>query len=78
VESTKLVKMANQIAANLAYGVNEDKAAESVRDHLRRFWSPPMREAIIEFQMRGGSGLSSIAALAVSKLAEQQAATHRS
>jgi formate dehydrogenase subunit delta len=78
VEPTKLVKMANQIAANLAYGENEDRAAASVRDHLRRFWSPPMLEAIIEFQLRGGSGLSSIAALAVRKLAEQQAATQSS
>jgi hypothetical protein len=71
MDAGKLVKMANQIAANLAYGADDAAAAESVREHLRRFWSPPMRTAIIEFQARGGTGLAPIAALAVRKLAEE-------
>ena len=77
MDRTKLVKMANQIAANLAYGDDEERVAENVRDHLRRFWSPPMRAAIIEYQEQGGSGLSPPAARAVAKLAEQAAAANR-
>lgn len=64
----KLVRMVNQIAANFDYGSNRDKAADSVADHLRRFWSPPMRAQIIEHARRGGTGLSEVAALAVDRL----------
>ena len=44
----KLVKMANQIAANSDYGSDKDKIAAVIADHLTRFWTPAMRVAIIE------------------------------
>lgn len=69
MDEAKLVKMANQIAENLAWG-DQAVAVTGVSDHLRRFWSPTMRQEIIACYGRGGSELSEIAALAVARLAE--------
>ncbi len=68
----KLVRMVNQIAANFEYGPDKDKAAESVADHLRRFWTSDMLALIIEYLRQDQNDLSEIAALAVAKLAEEQ------
>jgi formate dehydrogenase subunit delta len=70
----KLVRMANQIAANFEYGPDKDKAAAGVADHLRRFWTPSMRAQIIEGYRQDAIDLSDLAKLAVAKLAEQQPA----
>jgi len=64
----KLVKMANQIAANSDYGTDKDKVAAVVADHLTRFWTPAMRRAIIEGQSKNLIDLSPVAARAVEKL----------
>ena len=64
----KLVKMANQIAANCDYGADKTKVAAVVADHLTRFWTPAMRAAIIEGQRKNLIDLSPMAAQAVAKL----------
>jgi formate dehydrogenase subunit delta len=64
----KLVKMANQIAANSDYGSDKDKVAAVVADHLTRFWTPAMRVAIIEGHRKKLIDLSPVAAHAVEKL----------
>ena len=64
----KLVRMANQIAANSDYGPDKDKIAATVADHLTRFWTPEMRAAIIEGHRRNLVDLSPTAARAVEKL----------
>jgi len=64
----KLVKMANQIAANSDYGPDKDKVAVVVADHLTRFWTPAMRVAIIEGHRKKLVDLSPVAARAVEKL----------
>jgi hypothetical protein len=64
----KLVKMANQIAANSNYGSDQDKIAVVVADHLTRFWTPAMRKTIIEAQRGKACDLSPVAAKAVEKL----------
>lgn len=69
----KLVRMANQIADNFAYGADDAKAAAGVADHLRRFWTPDMRKLIVEHVNGGGAGLNKVAALAVARLAEEKA-----
>jgi formate dehydrogenase subunit delta len=51
----KLVYMANQIGKFFAH--QGDRAAAGVADHLRRFWDPRMRRAILEYVDRGGAGL---------------------
>lgn len=42
-EATHLVKMVNQIAANVAF---HKDAAERLADHLQRFWAPSMLESL--------------------------------
>ena len=64
----KLVKMANQIAANCDYGADKDKVAAVVADHLTRFWTPAMRVAIIEGHSQKLVDLSPMAARAVERL----------
>ena len=41
-----LRRMANQIAANFAY-LDRAEAAATVATHLRRFWTPQMREELL-------------------------------
>jgi hypothetical protein len=65
----KLVRMANQIAANSDYGPDKDQLAAVVADHLTRFWTPEMRAAVIEGHKRKILDLSTLAASAVEKLA---------
>jgi formate dehydrogenase subunit delta len=52
-----LVKMANEIAAFFVSGNDEDEAARLIADHLRRFWEPRMRKALIAHWQAGGEGL---------------------
>jgi formate dehydrogenase subunit delta len=66
----KLVRMANQIAANFDYGTNEDLVVAGIADHLTRFWTPSMRAAIIEGHRKQLIDLSPLAARAVERLAE--------
>jgi formate dehydrogenase subunit delta len=71
----KLVRMANQIAANFEYGPDKAKSAAGVADHLRRFWTPSMLRQIIEYHQGGDTALSEVAAMAVAQLAEGQSSS---
>ncbi|QUD87164.1 formate dehydrogenase subunit delta [Phenylobacterium montanum] len=64
----KLVMMANQIATFFASQRHADPV-EGVRNHLRLFWEPRMRKAIIAHLQGGGEGLDPVAKAAVEKLA---------
>ena len=68
--TNKLVRMANQIADNFNYG-DRDKSVAGVLDHLVRFWTMDMKQAIVEQHRRGPIGLNDIAADAVEALAEK-------
>jgi len=48
MDVNKLVRMANQIAANLDHGKDPEKAIAGTLDHLKRFWTPEMRRQIVE------------------------------
>jgi len=62
--------MANDIANFFDAESGKDKAPESVRFHISRYWEPRMRREIIEHvQQKGGAGLSDTARAAVEKLA---------
>lgn len=63
----KLVKMANQIAANCDSG-HRDKAVAATVDHLSRFWTPDMLAAIIEHAKRGAGDLNEVAAASVAEI----------
>lgn len=71
MDIAKLVKMANQIAANSDYGSDKTKVAATVADHLTRFWTPAMRAAIVEARAKKQLELSPVAAGAVELLAAQ-------
>jgi formate dehydrogenase subunit delta len=62
-----LVRMANQIAANVAHH-SYDEAVQLVATHLRSFWAPPMRADILAYLDGGGTGLDPIARDAVELL----------
>jgi formate dehydrogenase subunit delta len=63
----KLVKMANQIGKFFAAQKSSDSVAGMV-DHLKRFWDPRMREAIVAHVQHGGAGLDEVPLAAVQKL----------
>ena len=64
----KLVRMANQIEAFFRSEPNPDDAVAGIESHLRRFWDPRMRSAIVAHCAQGGEGLGELARRAVSKL----------
>ena len=62
--------MANDIANFFDAESGKEKAPESVRFHIARFWEARMRRAIIEHvQQKDGTGLSDTARAAVMLLA---------
>ena len=67
----KLVRMANQIAANFDGGSDENQAVAGVTDHIQRFWSPLMREQIVAQWRAQPDELTPRAAQAVATIAEQ-------
>ena len=60
-----LVKMANEIGAFFASEPDPAVGARAVSDHLRRYWEPRMRTAIVAHAGAGGVGLTPIARQAV-------------
>ncbi|MBX3502337.1 MAG: formate dehydrogenase subunit delta [Alphaproteobacteria bacterium] len=65
----KLIYMANQIGKFFAHE-GEAQAAQSVATHLRKFWDPRMRKAIVVHYESGGVGLDPIVRQAVGSLKE--------
>jgi len=63
----KLVYMANQIGRFFAHG-SEEQAVFNTADHLKKFWEPRMRKAIVEYVEGGGAGLQPIVLKAVQSL----------
>ena len=64
-EIAQLLKMANDIAANLSF---EAGSEERIADHINRFWAPRMRHLLIEYAANDGQGLSEALLPAVNKL----------
>lgn len=66
--NTQLVRMANQIADNFAY-LDVPQAAARTADHLRRFWSPEMRQRALQDWSADKSIFNDIASAALEILA---------
>ncbi len=64
----KLVYMANQIAKFFAHEP-EAQAVASIAHHLRQFWDPRMRKALLDHLAAGGAGLDPLALKAAQSLA---------
>jgi formate dehydrogenase subunit delta len=63
----KLVYMANQIGRFFARQPHE-RAVAATEDHLRKFWDPRMRSAIVAHLDAGGAGLDPVTRDAVERL----------
>lgn len=64
MDTGKLIRMADQIAANFAAS-GHDVAVASTAEHIRKFWDPRMRAGIYADDL---SRLSPIAKEAIEKL----------
>lgn len=68
MHNENLIKMANDISAFFGSDPDHASAVNGVLDHLRKFWEPRMRKAIIAHYQAGGEGLSDLAKDAVKQL----------
>jgi formate dehydrogenase subunit delta len=68
MDITRLIAMANDIAAFFDSEPDKAVAAEGVRFHITRFWDPRMRREIVAHLQGGGAGLSETAKSAVAQL----------
>ena len=64
-ETTHLVSMANDIAANLSF---QSGADEKIADHINRFWAPRMRKLLLEYAASDGQELCEALLPALKKL----------
>lgn len=71
MDDSKLVYMANQIAKFFAHE-GEERGAADVAEHLRQFWDPRMRHAILAHLAAGGAGLLPMARAAVMQLQRER------
>jgi formate dehydrogenase subunit delta len=67
MKTEHMVHMANQIAGFFA-SYPRDQAVDRVADHLKKFWEPRMRAALIEYAKGGGAGLQDLVAAAIPKI----------
>ena len=67
----KLVMMANQIGAFFATQKG-DEAVHGIVDHIKKFWDPRMRAAILDHLQAGGEGLDPQVRRAVEELSHEQ------
>ncbi len=61
-----LVKMANQIGSFFENEPDRQQAVQDIASHIKRFWDPRMRKAIIGHLENGGEGLKAIVSEAIS------------
>jgi formate dehydrogenase subunit delta len=67
----RLVYMANQIGKFFA-SQGPDQAVAGTLDHLRKFWDPRMRAAILAHLALGGEGLDPAVKKAVAQLGDRK------
>jgi formate dehydrogenase subunit delta len=68
----RLIYMANQIGKFFG-SQGHDKAVPGIAEHIRKFWEPRMRTAILAHLDAGGSGLDPEVRDAVATLRNAQA-----
>jgi len=71
MEIENLVKMANDIANFFNSEPERATAIFGVSNHLRKFWDPRMRKAIVRHLEQGGAGLNDLAREAIAKLSRE-------
>ncbi len=68
VNVKKLVKMAEEITANMSYTDDPEVVADKVADHLNRFWDPRMKQAIADYAADSDTTMPESLRLAISRL----------
>ena len=68
----KLVRMANDIAANFDCGLDHATEVAGVVDHIGRFWSPYMLDTMAQHMQSGDTGLSGLAEQALKEVIEER------
>ena len=64
-----LTQMANDIGAFFHAEPDRELAVKGVVGHIQKFWTPRMRQKLVEHLRRGGEGLEDLPREAVRKLA---------
>jgi formate dehydrogenase subunit delta len=67
MNDAKLVHMANQIALNLQ-ALPEEAAVQAIAEHLKSFWTPAMRQALVTHLAQGTNDLAPLCERAVERL----------
>ncbi len=63
----KLIRVANQVGDFFApYG--DEKAVDSIAEHLRSFWTNRMRSELFAYAVSGGAGLHPVVLKAVKRI----------
>jgi formate dehydrogenase subunit delta len=62
-----MIQKANQIALQFE-SFPREQAIEGIRDHLERFWERPLRDQLIDYVAKGGSGLHEFVVEAVKRM----------
>jgi len=57
LDISRIILMANQIGDFFA-PYPQDRRAEGIRNHLRTYWDPRMRAALLDYIDQGGTSLS--------------------
>ena len=61
MDVNNLINMANQIGTFFESMPDRQQAVQDIANHIRRFWDPRMRRAILEsFEQHTAEGLSDI------------------
>ena len=55
-----LVRMANQIALNMAAWGDEEAVAAMTAEHMKKFWTPAMLRRLAQYHQQGGDELSAV------------------
>jgi len=66
-----LVKMANDIGNFFSAEPDAEVAAHGIAEHIRKFWDPRMRQAIIAHNQKGGVGLNELPRAAIKGLSNE-------
>ncbi|MDE2294950.1 MAG: formate dehydrogenase subunit delta [Gammaproteobacteria bacterium] len=73
----QLVKMANDIAAFFHGEPNREDAVGGIVNHIQKFWTPRMREKLIERVRAGGNGFADLALEAARRIANAESPAAR-
>lgn len=74
MRADRLVTMANDIGHFFNAEADKNEAANSVANHITRYWDPRMRREIVaHYRESGGAGLDPVARAAVALLCERPA-----